>query len=466
MKKLSLCLFACCSLLLALTACNGDDPSPVNYTLSLDRPTLGLQVGESFRLVATLTPAAEGGAPFVWTSDNEPVATVHDGLVEARAVGTATITVRWSDTAQADCRVTVSENAVAVTGIALDPTTLTLEIGDSRTLTATVKPDDATDKTVAWSSSDPTIASVNDGVVTALAPGNATVTATAGGFSADCRITVEAPQPAAPKIGDYFYSDGTWSDGGLVSIDADGLNPVWAEQKPAPESGKTVVGIVFQTASERIAESDRANGFTRGYVVAVKNAHGPNKPTTSWSFDDQFDCLKNAKTSDVWYWNVNGYYETITVRDTYGASITQCPAFDWTLNDFPLTAPEGTSGWFLPSTGQLWDVVANLCGHEVAAAMKEWSTQALNAGWGYASETVSYDVIGRFNESLAQLPADAKEELFVTSSEYYSTCSLWASTPCTAGETACIINIGTKGTIELYEEYIDGDCVARPILAF
>ena len=93
MKKLSLCLFACCSLLLALTACNGDNPSPVNYTLSLDRPTLGLQVGESFRLVATLTPAAEGGAPFVWTSDNEPVATVADGLVEARAVGTATITV-------------------------------------------------------------------------------------------------------------------------------------------------------------------------------------------------------------------------------------------------------------------------------------------------------------------------------------------------------------------------------------
>lgn len=83
MKKLSLCLFACCSLLLALTACNGDNPSPVNYTLSLDRPTLGLQVGESFRLVATLTPAAEGGAPFVWTSDNEPVATVTDGLVEA-----------------------------------------------------------------------------------------------------------------------------------------------------------------------------------------------------------------------------------------------------------------------------------------------------------------------------------------------------------------------------------------------
>ena len=58
-----------------------------------------------------------------------------------------------------------------------------------------------------------------------------------------------APRVAPPKVGDYYYSDGTWSDGGLVSIDADGLNPVWAEEKPAPVEGKTVIGIVFQTTS-------------------------------------------------------------------------------------------------------------------------------------------------------------------------------------------------------------------------
>lgn len=42
----------------------------------------------------------------------------------------------------------------------------------------------------------------------------------------------------APKIGDYLYSDGTWSDGGLISIGSDGLNPVWAEEKPAPVEGE------------------------------------------------------------------------------------------------------------------------------------------------------------------------------------------------------------------------------------
>ena len=474
MKNLFFHSFACCCILLGLAACGDDDPAPVDYTLSLDKPTLSLQAGQTYRLTASLQPEIAGGGEFVWSSDNEVVATVQDGLVKALAAGTATVTATWEQNLSASCAVTVTAADVPVERITLEPETLDLEVGQCWTITATVLPTDASDPAVTWVSSDPTVASVAPsdaattvpgGVVTAHGEGTATITATAGGRAATCTVTVFAPLPA-PKVGDYYYADGTWSDGGLVSIGADGLNPVWADEKPAPAAGKTVVGIVFQTVPERMAESDRAAGYTHGYAVAVKNAHGANKPTTSWSFDYDFDCLKNAKTSDVWYWNVNGYYETMTVRDTYGTDIDQCPAFDWTLNDFPLTAPAGSSGWFLPSTGQLWDMVANLCGHEVAAVMQGWSSQSLNAGYGYASETVAYDVMGRFNETLAQIPADAKEELFITSSEYYSTCSLWASTPSTAGETACIINVGTKGTIELYEEYCDGDCIARPILAF
>lgn len=467
MKKRLLHLLACGSVaLLGLAACNDDDPAPENCSLTLDRPQLTLAVGQTYRLTATLQPETDG-AVFAWSSDNETVATVTDGLVEARAEGSATVTVRWADAAQASCQVSVSNDMVVVTGIALDQTHLEIGLGGSYTFTVTFTPENATDKSVAWSSSAPTSVSVEQGVVKALDGGTATITAvTPNGCSASCTVMVIIPPQEKPKIGDYYYSDGTWSDGGLLSIDAGGLNPVWADPKPAPEPGKTVVGIVFQTDPERIADSDKANGHTRGYAVAVRNAHGPDKLTTCWSFDYEFDCLKNAKTSDVWYWNVNGYVETMTVRDTYGADISQCPAFDWTLNDFPLAAPAGTSGWFLPSTGQLWDMIANLCGHEVAAVMLDWSTQKLNAGYGYASETVSYDTLERFNRTLSQLSAADKEELFITSSEFYSTCSLWASTPSTAGETACIINIGTKGTIELYEEYSDGDCVARPILAF
>lgn len=432
--------------------------------VTLDCEELHLLIYDTHTLTATVTPADATDKTVTWQSDDTSVATVDDGEVTAKGVGTTIVTAH-AGSFSARCTVSVEEPVVPVTGIELDQTELHLNIGDTQTLKATVTPEDANDKSVTWESDNSLVATVDKGTVTATGTGTAVVTARAGEFSAHCTVRVVAPV-SEPKIGDYFYSDGTWSDGGLQSIEADGLNPVWTTPKPSPVEGKTVIGIVFQTSADRIAQSDRDNGYTHGYVMAVRGAHGQNKLTTSWSFDTEFDCLKNAKTSDVWYWNVNGYYETMTVRDTYGASIYQCPAFDWTVTDFPLEAPASTSGWFLPSTGQLWDMVANFSGHEVAVHMKSWSTQKLNAAYGYASETVDYDVIARFNEVLSQIPDTDKEELFVTSSEYYSTCSIWASTPSTAGETACIINLGTKGTIELYEEYIDGDCLARPILAF
>ena len=292
------------------------------------------------------------------------------------------------------------------------------------------------------------------------------ISANGQSFMAEQQVAIGSSQEVqAPKIGDYYYSDGTWSDGGLISIDLDGLNPVWAETKPAPVDGKQVIGIVCQTFRERIADSDYEAGYTHGYVMAIRNAHGPDKNTTMWSLDYSFDCLDGMTLSSSWYQNVNGYYETMTIKETYGDNLSQMPAFDWTLNAFSLPAPEGTSGWFLPSTGQLWDMVANFSGHDVAAIMKEWSTQDLSAAYGDASETVSYDVVAQFNSIMSMIPADQKEEIFVTH-DYYRTATIWASTPRSLGETACVINLGDNGTIELYEEYQDGDYIARPILAF
>ena len=271
------------------------------------------------------------------------------------------------------------------------------------------------------------------------------------------------------KIGDYFYSDGTWSDGGLVSIEADGLNPVWADTKPAPVAGKTVIGIVCQTDENRIAAGDKEKGYTHGYVVAVKNAHSADSQTVQYSTDNDFASTPKAKIASTWYGNVNGYEETMKTVSDYGPNLaTWCPAFDLTVNNFSLPAPETSSGWFLPSTGQLWDMVANLCGHEAALLLKEWQTSSYNVYYGYNSENVSYDVIAKFNETLAMIPADQKEELFVTDGTHYNTCTLWATTCFEPGETACIIHIGgsEKHLVELMCEYIDYDGIARPILAF
>ena len=82
---------------------------------------------------------------------------------------------------------------IAVTGISLDKTELTLTAGETAVLTATVEPDNATDKTVTWSSSDETVATVDNGTVTAVAAGNSTITAQAGEQTAECAVTVEAP---------------------------------------------------------------------------------------------------------------------------------------------------------------------------------------------------------------------------------------------------------------------------------
>ena len=268
----------------------------------------------------------------------------------------------------------------------------------------------------------------------------------------------------APKIGDYYYADGTWSDGGLISIEADGLNAVWAETKPAPEAGKQVIGIVCQTFADRIAQTEKDAGYTHGYVLSVRTAHPDTKETTFWSKDWEFSCLKSAKVASTWYSNVNGYQETMTVKATYGDNIaTMMPAFDLVLNHFPLAAPAASSGWFLPSTGQLWDALANLCGSEVASIMKGWQTYSRDATW-YCSEKASYDALARFNAAMSEIPADQKDEWDVIDSrKTYG--SMWTSTPYDA-ESACQFNVGKDGLIECMCDWYDGDAVARPILAF
>jgi len=105
------------------------------------------------------------------------------------------------------------EKKVAVTGVQLIPSTLTLEVDESRTLTVTVLPDNATDKAVTWQNSNDSVVSLNNGVVTALSDGTATITVTTndGGIAASCIITVLALNPAEPRM--VFVEGGTFMMG-------------------------------------------------------------------------------------------------------------------------------------------------------------------------------------------------------------------------------------------------------------
>jgi hypothetical protein len=124
------------------------------------------------------------------------VATVANGVVTGVAAGNATITVTTADGGfTATCNVTVTTAAtIPVTGVTLDKPTLTLNVGASETLTATVAPTNAANKNVSWSTSNSSVAVVSGGTVTALSAGSAVITVTTvdGNKTATCAVTVTA----------------------------------------------------------------------------------------------------------------------------------------------------------------------------------------------------------------------------------------------------------------------------------
>ena len=168
---------------------NGGNTTVAVTEVSLNQTSLTLTVGGTASLTATVSPSNATDKTVSWSSSNTSVATVSDGTVTAVAAGSATITAKAGGKS-ATCSVTVNAKEVPVTGISLDPTSVSIQVGKTATLTATVTPSDATNATVSWSSSNTSVATVSDGTVTAVSEGTATITATAGGKSATGSVTV------------------------------------------------------------------------------------------------------------------------------------------------------------------------------------------------------------------------------------------------------------------------------------
>ena len=167
-------------------------------SVTLDKTTLALTEGETYKLTATVSPEDATNQGISWRSSDSRVATVDDnGLVTAIGAGTATVTVTMADGGlTATCEVTVARKIIHVTGVELSSTTLRIIKGNTETLTATVLPADATDKSITWASTNQGIAQVEqNGRVTGVETGSATVyvTTTDGEFVAACEVTVYVP---------------------------------------------------------------------------------------------------------------------------------------------------------------------------------------------------------------------------------------------------------------------------------
>ena len=176
-------------------------------SVSLDKTTAEITEGETITLTATVKPDNASNKKVIWSSSNEEIATVEDGVVTAIKEGETTITAKTEDGGKtATCSVKVKAKTIAVEGISLDKTEATLKVGETLTLTATIKPDNATNKKVIWSSSNEEIATVEEGVVTAIKEGEATITAKTedGGKTATCTISAYQPQTEETTEEDLF----------------------------------------------------------------------------------------------------------------------------------------------------------------------------------------------------------------------------------------------------------------------
>ena len=175
-----------------LFACTQKEQEVRVESVSVSPAAKELTVGENFQLSATVSPSAATRKDITWSSSKSSVASVSSsGLVSAVSEGTTTITAS-ADGKKGECTITVSKAFIAVSEIKLGKTELTIYEGEEETLTASVLPDNATDRTIQWSSSDDKVATVKDGKITAVQKGEATISATAGGKKAEVKVHVLA----------------------------------------------------------------------------------------------------------------------------------------------------------------------------------------------------------------------------------------------------------------------------------
>ena len=206
----------------------GDVTGDVIYKVtgvSLNTDSLTLVEGGTATLTATITPSNATNQNVTWSSDNQNVATVNqNGEVTAVSAGDATIKVTTEDGEfEATCSVTVKEAAtVPVESVSLDKTSLELTEGETAQLTATVEPEDASNKNVTWESSNTNVATVDaNGEVTAVSAGTATITVTTvdGGKTDTCTVTVREEAPDRPvNLPDTYDIDLIVGEGGKARL--------------------------------------------------------------------------------------------------------------------------------------------------------------------------------------------------------------------------------------------------------
>lgn len=178
-------------------------------SITLDNANMTVLTTKPGKLNATINPADARIKDVVFTSSNDKIVIISNpatgDFVAGATEGTATITCTAMDGtgAYAECVVTVKKSFTPAESVTLNKTNASMEVGNSLKLTATITPANATYKNIIWVSSDEDVAEVSNGTVTAVGPGNATITAISGDGNARAKCSISV------TYGTYTLTDGT-----------------------------------------------------------------------------------------------------------------------------------------------------------------------------------------------------------------------------------------------------------------
>ncbi len=248
--------------------------SSVLISMSFETSSVEMQKGTKTTLKLLLTPANLDGVKLTWMSGDPKVATVDNGVVTAVGNGSTSIIVSADTGINAVCTINVVTN---VTGVSLDVSKLTLRKGESHQFTVSILPEGASTPNMEWSSSNPSVATVNaQGVVVAVSGGSTVITAkTENGKTATCNVMVTSPVTGVSLDRDELTLNVGQVDQLLVTIipkDANNRQVIWDSTDVSVVTVSldgTVMGLKAGTATLTATTVD--GYFMASCTVTVKN---------------------------------------------------------------------------------------------------------------------------------------------------------------------------------------------------
>ena len=278
-------------------------------SIKFSKDTLNIGKGEKTKLIVNINPI-DASDELVWVSTDEDVITVDsDGNIQAVNTGEATIMVMAGDIS-AECNVLVYK---AVSSVSLNKSNYSGTIGDFVNLTATVYPSDATYKTYKWSSSDESIATVDEnGKVTLMAYGTATITATTDdkNITANCTITVNPVSVSSIKLN---CKSANVEIGGTVE-----LIPTIS---PENATNKNIIWTSNKTSVATVDENGVVTGVSEGKAIIIaKTEDGSKTASCTVNVGEEQTSVKVSSLK------INEGNTEITVGDTKKLSVTISPS--------------------------------------------------------------------------------------------------------------------------------------------